>query len=77
MRFSLIGSVTIVLALTSLAPSTVAAQRANNTKVDYGPKCVCQFGYGGNGCVAAIACGIEGGRCSKSCIPQDDSQSAH
>jgi len=76
MRFSFIGSVIIVLALVGMAPSSVAAQSAR-TKTNYGPTCVCLFGYGTNGCVVALACEGEGGHCSKSCVPPDDNQAVH
>ena len=57
MRLSLIGFIAIALGLACLVPSAVAAQ-STRTKIDYGPTCVCQFGYG-NACATAIACGIE------------------
>jgi hypothetical protein len=76
MRLSLAGFIIIALALGGLASSAVGAQ-STRTKVDYGPTCACEFGYGGNACVAAIACGIEGGRCSKPCVPPEDNQAAH
>jgi hypothetical protein len=49
----------------------------NKTKVDYGPKCECHFGYGGNACVIVLACSQEGGRCAKSCVEPPDNQSVH
>jgi hypothetical protein len=76
MRRLIIGAALIALILVGLAPNSAIAQRAT-TKVNYGPTCICQFGYGGNACVAAIACGIEGGRCSKPCAPPNDSQAVH
>jgi hypothetical protein len=76
MRFLLIGSVVIIFAGVDLARSSAAAQRAHS-KADYGPSCVCEFGYGGTACATAIACGIEGGRCSKSCVPPQDNQAVH
>ena len=76
MRFVFISSAMIVLALLDLAPSSVSAQ-GRSTKVDYGPSCVCQFGYGGNACATKIACGIEGGHCTQSCVPPQDNQAVH
>jgi hypothetical protein len=76
MRFSLICFAIIFLAVTDLARSAAAAQGARS-KIDYGPSCVCEFGYGGNACAAAIACGIEGGHCTKVCVPPQDSQAVH
>lgn len=76
MRFSLVGFVIVVLAVVDLARSAAAAQ-VTHSKIDYGPSCTCEFGYGGNACVTAIACGIEGGHCTKSCIPPQDNQAIH
>jgi hypothetical protein len=68
--------VIIVIAALALTGASAAAQGAHS-KVNYGPTCECQFGYGGNACVAAIACGIEGGHCAKSCEPPQDTQAIH
>jgi len=76
MRLSLIGFVVVVLAIADLARSSAAAQ-GTHSRVDYGPSCVCEFGYGGNACATAIACGVEGGHCSKPCTPPQDNQAVH
>jgi len=73
MRISFVSFV-IILALTGLAR---AAAQGTRSKIDYGPNCVCEFGYGGNACATVIACGIEGGRCSKACVPPQDNQAVH
>jgi hypothetical protein len=75
MRFLFICSAIIVLALLDLASSVFA--QSKSTKVDYGASCVCQFGYGGNACATKIACGIEGGHCTQSCVPPQDNQAIH
>ncbi len=64
-----------LIVFVSALPTISLAQK--QAKVDYGPKCECHFGYGGNACVIALACGQEGGRCAKSCIIPPDDQSTH
>jgi len=65
----------LLIAIIGATPGTALAQ--GRTKTDYGPKCECHFGYGGNACVIALACGQEGGRCAKSCVTPPDDQSIH
>ena len=65
----------LVIVIVSAIPEITLAQK--QTKADYGPKCQCQFGYGGNACVIALACGQEGGHCAKSCVTSPDDQSIH
>jgi hypothetical protein len=65
----------LLIIIVSANPSMALAQKRTTT--DYGPKCECHFGYGGNACVIALACGQEGGRCAKSCVPPPDDQSVH
>jgi hypothetical protein len=59
----------------SAIPGIALAQK--QAKIDYGPKCECHFGYGGNACVIALACEQEGGRCAKLCVIAPDDQSVH
>ena len=65
----------LLIVIASAVPGVTFAQK--QAKVDYGPKCECHFGYGGNACVIALACGQEGGRCAKSCVSLPDDQSIH
>lgn len=72
---SFFASSLLILILIGATSNPLLAQK--QTKIDYGPKCNCQFGYGGNACVIALACGQEGGRCTKSCVIPSDDQSVH
>jgi len=65
----------LLIVIVGAIPSVALAQKRTTT--DYGPKCECHFGYGGNACVIALACGQEGGRCAKSCVLLPDDQSTH
>jgi hypothetical protein len=67
-------SLLLIITVGAIPNVTLAQKQA---KVDYGPKCECHFGYGGNACVIALACGQEGGRCAKSCVIPPDDQSVH
>lgn len=67
-------SLIVIIVVSAIFSQTLAQKQ---TKIDYGPKCSCQFGYGGNACVVALACGQEGGRCTKPCVVPSDDQSIH
>jgi len=69
MRLSFVGSVMIGLTLAGVALSSAAAQNAS-MRGQYYSACTCQFGYGGNDCVPAVACTSEGGHCAQSCAAQ-------
>ena len=62
---------TIVLVLTCLAPPSGAAQKSSVKERSQYSMCNCQFGYGGS-CVSALACTVEGGRCTGKCVPQPE-----
>ena len=64
---------TILAALTMLAPTSASAQKGL-TKTQ-SSTCLCHFGYG-NVCQTSIACEIEGGRCSGTCSPSPNATSA-
>ena len=70
MRLSFTCSVMTVIALAGLAPSSASAEIGTMTGRHHYDACSCQFGYPGRTCVSALACGIEGGRCVGSCVPQ-------
>jgi hypothetical protein len=70
MRLSFVGSVMIGLTLAGVALSSAAAQNASMRGQYRYSACTCQFGYGGNDCVPAVACTSEGGHCAQSCAAQ-------
>jgi hypothetical protein len=70
MRLSFVCSVMTVIALAGLAPSSASAEIGTMTGRHHYDACSCQFGYPGRTCVSALACGVEGGRCVGSCVPQ-------
>jgi hypothetical protein len=74
MRFSLIGSAAIALTLIGLPLTSAAARNASVREQASYPSCSCEFGYPGRACVPAVACNSEGGRCSSSCEPREQSQ---
>lgn len=68
MRISLIGSVTIVLAVLGLGVSSAAARVATQLEEHNSYSgCYCQFGYGGN-CGDSVECSSQGGRCIRACV---------
>ncbi len=71
MRLLFMGSTMIILALAGLASPAAAAQKTTAKERHSYSTCNCQFGYGGS-CVSALACTVEGGRCSGSCVPQPE-----
>ena len=68
MRLILMCSAMIVLALPVLTAFPASAQKAEVKERYHYTTCSCRFGYGGS-CVSALACTIEGGRCSGPCTP--------
>jgi hypothetical protein len=74
MRLSFIGSVAIALTLIGLPLTAAAARNASVQEQASYPSCSCEFGYPGRACVPAVACNSEGGRCSASCEPRQQSQ---
>lgn len=75
-RVSLITLLGCILVLVNLAPLSAAAQNSRR-KTEFGPTCICQFGYGGKACVPAASCSAEGGRCAKPCDMPPDNQAVH
>jgi hypothetical protein len=62
-------SVAIMLALVGLVPSSATAEVGNMSSRYHYAACSCEFGYPGRACVPAVACNVEGGRCTGTCSP--------
>ena len=61
----------IVLVLACLASPPAVAQKSSAKERNQYSTCNCRFGYGGS-CVSALACSVEGGRCTGTCVPQPE-----